>query len=150
MKRGSTVWRRGKGGTRLRPNFFPRFIPLGAFEGVMAPRLVQPPALSFMPEPEKGPLVWTPVHAVRFWGAPRHSTHLFTWLKNSKCLLLYCTLKNGLTVRNKSSFYNKFFSILCKRYLVTLLSYCEYVPSSAITNTPFYQLLYLNGPKKEM
>jgi hypothetical protein len=55
---------------------------------------------------------------------------------------MYCinyTFENGLTVRNITRFYNKFF-IFAERYLVTLLislSYSEYVPSSAISNIPF-------------
>jgi hypothetical protein len=40
----------------------------------------------------------------------------------------------------RTSFFLFFFFIFVKRYLVTLLNslgYCEYVPSSAITNIPF-------------
>jgi hypothetical protein len=55
------------------------------------------------------------------------------------------TLKNGLTVQNIMSFFNKFYLIFVVRYLVTLLislGHCEYVPSSGITIIP---LCYSQG-----
>jgi hypothetical protein len=62
-----------------------------------------------------------------------------------------CTLKK-LTVRNISSFYNKFLFFV-ERYLVTLLislSYCEYVPTSTFTNIPFYYLIFYTEPSKSL
>jgi hypothetical protein len=44
--------------------------------------------------------------------------------------LINCTPENGLSIRNKSSFYNEFFSIFVERYHMTLLISLSYMVDS--------------------